>query len=94
MTKVFEEVGLSPKQLSEAQLKLVEAQTSRDNQKALLETLKSGIEAAQGEPDGGDESRRPVVRRAVESKGGGIGAAKYEDLLKEAKDSQGLRRAR
>lgn len=94
LTKVFEEVGLSPKQLSEAQLKLVEAQTSRDNQKALLETLKSGIEAAQGEPDGGDESRRPVVRRAVESKGGGIGAAKYEDLLKEAKDSQGLRRAR
>lgn len=94
LTKVFEEVGLSPKQLSEAQLKLVEAQTSRENQKALLEALKGGIEAAAPDTrDEGDETRRPIVRRAVESKSG-IGAAKYEDLLQEAKDSQGLRRAR
>lgn len=83
----YDEAGLMPSQLTEAQRKLIDAQADAANVKALLAEFKSTVKPAETVSESQD---KPVVRRAV-TPANPIGATKYDDLLTEARRSTGAR---
>lgn len=86
--QLYDDVGLSPRDLTEAQRKLVEEQTTLDNAKALIETYKAARPAPAPATD------RPNVKRAVPAPAPVGETEKYEDVLAEAKSATSRSRQR